>query len=374
MGMIKNVLLVLASFFVTIVLVELVLRVTPYRFFAPSTHVPKGYWATHEERGYDIAPNRPPTKFTFLGDTHEIWSNELGCFDRPYEGEQPLIYLTGDSFTWGFAPFENKWGTVLESVLATRVLKCGVDGYGTRQELLKTTEHLKHMQPALVIVGYLGANDIDDDARFPNYGVYDGYRARISSIKEGSLIFEIKKWLSIHSVLYNLAKPSLRTVLLQFLPDALLTRAGVTSEIATLTPLNEQSLEKHLESVDGFKSLAKARGSRLLFVLIPARTDIEGAASENYSNARTKQYLESNNIEYIDLLPVFRDVMSTGKDLYWDVDGHWNPTGNHLAGLLVAEYIVSHALLSPYVPSATASTLREQIMHTFGVEVHAAGE
>ena len=82
----------------------------------------------------------------------------------------------GDSFTHSFAPFPDKWGTQIEKLLHYRVLKCGVTGYGTNQELEKAKEIIAKVnhQPQLIIVGYFW-NDISDDYSFPNLTVVDGF-------------------------------------------------------------------------------------------------------------------------------------------------------------------------------------------------------
>ena len=33
------------------------------------------------------------------------------------------------------------------------------------------------------------------------------------------------------------------------------------------------------------------------------------------------------------------------RDLYWKKDGHWSVKGNHLAGLLVADYMIEKNLI-----------------------------
>jgi hypothetical protein len=38
----------------------------------------------------------------------DIWSNELGCFDGPYRGENDLILLVGDSSTHSYAGWKGK--------------------------------------------------------------------------------------------------------------------------------------------------------------------------------------------------------------------------------------------------------------------------
>jgi hypothetical protein len=175
---IKNTLLVLASITVTLGALEVVLHLSSIRYaFLPPLE-PRGYVRYDSVLGFDIAPDVATTTHQFYDLSYPVWSNELGCFDMPYHGETPFIYMTGDSFTWGWTPFQDKWGTQLQALLGLRTLKCGVNAYGTRHEYLKTERDLVRLSapPKFVILGYLGGNDADDDAAFPEYVGYDGLR------------------------------------------------------------------------------------------------------------------------------------------------------------------------------------------------------
>ena len=95
------------------------------------------------------------------------------------------LLLVGDSFTHSYAPFPDKWGTQIEKLLHYRVLKCGVTGYGTKQELLKASEIIAkvHHQPRLIIVGYFW-NDLSDDYSFPSLTVIDGFLVDAAKYKD----------------------------------------------------------------------------------------------------------------------------------------------------------------------------------------------
>ena len=128
-------------------------------------------------KGFDIKPNVKGIPLSVDNRVeYRIWSNELGCFDEPYHGEKNYILLVGDSFTHAYAPFPDKWGTRIEKLLHYRVLKGGVTGYGTYQELLKAKEIIAKVKnrPQLIIVGYFW-NDLSDDYSFPDLTVVDGF-------------------------------------------------------------------------------------------------------------------------------------------------------------------------------------------------------
>ena len=164
----------LAAFtvFLVLLLAEAGLRLTPFKNFLSfsRSHVPQYYYRTDPVMGYDIKENFPRTGVVLDdGVAYPIWSNEIGCFDNPYKGEKDFVLLVGDSFTHAFAPFQDKWGTQMESLLDRRVLKCGVSGYGTKQASLKADSTCARVgeSAALIVVGYT-MNDFIDDYLFPS--------------------------------------------------------------------------------------------------------------------------------------------------------------------------------------------------------------
>ena len=133
-----NIFLILVSLLIVIISLEVVLRFTHYNTIISKNMGFRNYFRSDAIKGYDIQANID--KFQSNTDDEiyfNIWSNELGCFDEPYKGEKDYILLMGDSFSHGQVPFADKWGSQIERLLEYRVLKCGVPGYGTKQEFLK---------------------------------------------------------------------------------------------------------------------------------------------------------------------------------------------------------------------------------------------
>jgi hypothetical protein len=373
---IKNTLLVLASITVTLGALEGVLHLSSIRYaFLPPLE-PRGYVRYDSVLGFDIAPDVATTTHQFYDLSYPVWSNELGCFDMPYHGETPFIYMTGDSFTWGWTPFQDKWGTQLQALLGLRTLKCGVNAYGTRHEYLKTERDLVRLSapPKFVILGYLGGNDADDDAAFPEYVGYDGlriptpFRCPDASVRcevpRPSLSFlgNAKLFLGTHSVLYGVAQRygnlegRLRQLLIVLLPDSWLIAHGII-HVPTSVQGSERDIAyaAHLQQMQLFASMVRAHGSRLVVVLIPTKEDARGVTD---TNARMRAFLRTEGISTIDLLPAFTSVTTQGgAPLYWHFDGHWNPRGNRLAALVVAHAIAD----ADHVPGVSADI--GQLLH-----------
>ena len=330
----KNTILIIASIIFTLVLTDVVLYFSHYRYLIGKFVHPQFYYQKDEEIGFDIKPNFATTTHIFSDGEYPIWSNSLGCFDEEYKGEIPYIYLTGDSFTWGFAPFENKWGTILEKELNIRVLKCGVTGYGTREEVIKTTRHLGKLPlPELIIVGYTEGNDIIDNINFPAGTVQNGYLMR-NLAKNGvtkeeaeikydlldryctsvppkyPILQKVKCWLHNYSVLYNVAG-KIRSYF----------SVSENQDSIEKDSFSEEEYNTHLEDIRKFKLLADQKGVKLLFVLIQGDTK------------ELKFFLGKERISYIDLETL------NDKSFRWGIDGHWNIEGNRIAGEKVAKFI-----------------------------------
>ena len=356
-------LLILGGVIFSLLLLEAGLRISGY---APtwSTDEFKDYYAKDEEAGHDIFKNLPKRKITVDAVLkYDLWSNELGCFDTPFQNEKNPILLVGDSYTHAVAPFEDKWGTVIEKELGIRVLKCGVSGYGPRQETIKAERVIKDAKtkPRLIIVGYLPWNDIVDDIGSPNSTVINGYLSpatrpfdletgAIERIPEQELLemaarwgngpppagegtplaYRINYWLNSHSALIRTTKNLVKQIILSdFLGDKFglnlmkrfgpVASTGVTNFYERLFYASKkdwfpQALESHLDNFRTFQNIAKANDAELLVVIIPTKEQIypflprtgwdDAAAGEIQKNILA--YFDENKIAYLDLLPILK--------------------------------------------------------------------
>ncbi len=384
-----NTLLVVISVSIMLFVAEILLRLTPYSVLIPKVGIPQYYYQADREQGFDIAPNFSKSTHSFRDLSYQIWSNELGCFDVPYHGEKPYIYLAGDSFTWGFAPFEDKWGTKLEKALGVRTLKCGVSGSGTKQELIKAERTLAKVTqtPKLIVLGYFGGNDTEDDYSFPNKLVYNGYL--IKKLEDRTLDYDsaqktlpqiaewsekycmitrpanptlqrVKCFLTEHSVAYHLMKNGMKRIV----SGDILRGVGVVNEPVPGVSIQEGDYQQHLNNVLVFSKFAKTKGSDFLVVLVPLDGNVTSFDEVPDPYAKLKVFLTAHHIAYLDPLQDFRSAAKASSfALYWQHDPHWNVRGNHLFGLLVSKAVLER---SPWVQdrdeklSATKRALLEE--------------
>ncbi len=382
-----NIGLILAGLAVALLCLEVSLRFTSYQQLLLRDRQIRYYYRADAAKGFDIRPNvgKIRTSVGQYGVEYDIWSNELGCFDEPYRGEKDVILLVGDSFTHSYAPFEDKWGTRIEKLLNFRVLKCGVNGYGTWQELLKAKEIIELIKkaPRLIIVGYFW-NDLSDDFSFPNLTVVDGFLVPAEKFKDknnqllGLEVLEKKfsSWeklagnyplsrldltgyfLGQHLISFNLINDALTQI---FPPKA--SYADPLHFLAfspAQEPWIEQAWAKHKGNLRAFKELAQATGAELLVVLIPANTQVypflTGGRQIDLErpNRILGEFFKQEGIRCLDLLPLFRKYadqnprpfLSSDKDLYWRDNSHFSIKGEHLAGLLVSRCILENNLVT----------------------------
>jgi len=419
-----NGVLVFVSVAVTLFFLEAFLRATKYkqllsvsssngereRFFVSA--VPY-YFQNDPAAGYDIVENSSPSYHSIYATEsrvfrYKIWANELGCFDNPYLGEKNYILLAGDSFCWGFSPFEDKWGSVIERESGRRVLKCGVAGYGTKQELLKIDKVVSRVKnkPAVIILGYF--YDLHDDYIFPRYAVTNGYLVPKVILKDantgekvvrseqqlreyadkaikdyygrashsGGIFARLNDGIAENSIIYNLGARAVKKIG---------RKTGIipTSSIAPAPGRESGWLAaawgEHLDNIKKIKALSKRYNCRLLVVLIPPREQVYGFQTPRrndeweYSDKKLKSFLKKENIEYYDLAPEFRkyanqnarQALDPDKDLYWAYDGHWNINGNRLAGLLVSNYLLEKNIISAQGAVAQRQNLLRKKLQEF---------
>lgn len=384
-----NLLLMFLTVLFTTVLLELALRLTYFKGSLCQLEFPSNYFKLDKDSGFDITDNFSSQEFKSSSVNHEIWSNELGCFDLPYSGKDKFILLVGDSFTWGFTPFKYKWGNKIEDLTGTRVLKCGVGGYGTRQEYYKIKKiiSLVKKRPELIIVGYF-CNDIEDDYLFPRYTCINGnlveknkfkniftgekivysddeLKQQLDNYKKYFCTFDntfglIKAWLRKNSIIYHIIKDS--AIIRR--PLSKINKLGICRFESSPDTYGwfERGLSQHLNNIRMIKELSDQIGSKLIFVIIPENYQVyesmKQAAIENRPQYglivnRIISYMDSQGIAYYDLKPGFKEFIEEAakrgrkakNSLYWRYDSHWNIKGNQLAGLLISKYLIENKII-----------------------------
>lgn len=374
---ISKLLLLVFSVIFAILICEVALRFSRYRYHFIT--YPLNYMCLDDNGIYDISKNHPVV-FTRQPEYDcVLWSNELGCFDKPYAGGKNHILLVGDSFTFGHAPFEDKYGTLLEEYLDYRVLKCGVSGYGPMMQLYKIKKIMKKTNaiPQLIISGYWMGNALVNDLEYLEQGVLVSqatdhvtvnhqqtqslFKPAYSLLHPSlSLKRAITNWVKKHSLIYYLFNKN-------DIVRAIAAKIGfvdVLFQNYEFVPLQEHpwlegAWEFHLNNIRQIKEFADSYKARLLVVLIPANVQVydflrpKGNYDFGQPNRILSGFFRKEGIDYLDLTSGFRicanqnyrHYLDNQGDLYWRQDEHFNKRGNRLAAILIARYIIESGLL-----------------------------
>ena len=204
----KNVLTVIISIIISILLIELSLRIIGFNKYEFKGYPPYYLTKKGDYDNFDIKENIKETDFIFNDSKpHKVWGNEIGCFDESIANiDDNYILVAGDSNSWGYVPYEKNWSYLLEKKIKIKILNCGVPAYSTIQELHKTKKILgegyekKNLhKPSLIILQYTFNNDFLGDYLFPQYKVQNNILTTnkyLDNIYKGTLRYkeENKFW------------------------------------------------------------------------------------------------------------------------------------------------------------------------------------
>ena len=353
-------------FLCMLVVIDGLLHFTHLRGYLTQT-VPPEYAPRDSDVLFKIAPNFPTTTHHMLDAAYPFWSNSRGCFDREHDPDAVTVYITGDSFTWGFTPLEDKWTTKFGEVFDVPVAKYGVLRYRTKQELEKSKDDLADFTNTKLIVLAYYENDIFDDAWLLRER--DGLKEKTFSAcseKSGPSRWSgVKCFLSHNSILYVFSYSLLSSVVWNALPEPYASSI-VTFISPTFPPqikLTKQDFEFHRNNIREFKKLADEHDAVLLILRIPSKEEIAGGATmERYAGIRSniEQVLQEERILYFDVAPEL-DRYSTNVPLYWERDLHLNVAGNRILGLLLSRFVAEQGLIPLVNRDAILQSVREQL-------------
>lgn len=344
----------------------------------PSSY-PRDYFMAHPTRGFDLRPGARGTH-TVDGFSYPVWVNRLGCFDREWdEIAEGYYYFAGDSSTWGYTPFEQKFASRFEQASGIPSVKCGVTHTGQRhqfEKFLEITRRLGRM-PSNVVVGF-SPNDIANDFAHPHSTVIDGWLA--DDILLDATTYESvridREWIAaqiVRRLVAPRANPppaSFKSTLMRYSISAQVARSAVKRALQWLTlaksaesPVDVQvhegrmlrpiySLEaahykmgifRYLDTpftldnrraIQEWRRHAQAAGYNLTFVLIPYR-EVPRTAAGPFEEV--KAFLGAEGIRYIDLFAEFRKRGIRDDDAFWQDDGHMSPGGNAAVAQILLE-------------------------------------
>jgi hypothetical protein len=360
---------------------------------------PKDYYVAKDDRGFDILPTDSPRTDQWhdlddVGVKYQMWSNNLGCFDTPHPNPQPgYFYFAGDSVTWGYAPFETKFGTIFEKETGIETFKCGVTHTGTRHEFAKFLDigNKVGRWPGKVAVFY-SATDVANDYMHPHATVVDHGLADKARLDIDNNIVQLDDgWFEMIRERIKSAQADesgFHHVLLQYSFTTQIVNAGlywlkdtvpwIGSYVPTIgdqpflhwadkyevykgQKLYDVHRMSYLGTKDGifeyenfpyaaenkkviaqWKKHADEHDYELVFFLLPAGADFfEPAAAGGVDfYGQLKAYLTKTGIRYIDLGKELRNRGIGPETVYWPDNSHFSIDGNIIVGEMLPQFLL----------------------------------
>jgi len=316
---------------------------------------PQNYFIKHKTRGFDINSNFESitsTKPVEAG-TYKVWGNEIGCFDDSINRikknpSKKTIYLAGDSLTWGYTPFDKKFGYLIEKNLNYHVIKCGVTHTGQLHQYKKFKEiYNMGYKPDIVIVNIVG-NDVDNDFFFPHSTIIDGWM--IEDVKwclqEDELYWERiehtklqKQYTSYkHGEEFNFER--IKKSIKYYSASSVLTYVYVKKIKKRYTKNKDNKKCNFSKSPYGFEDYVYNSSSFSLANRETIKKWIEDSKTNNYKiyfsftgnyykhYNQQKTFINSLSGNTIDFSEWIKEKKLKRKELYWKYDGHFNIKGN----------------------------------------------
>lgn len=323
-----------------------------------------------------IAP-LPPDQDKVVAHIHMITDAD-GFRNSPSEQATYDIVALGDSFTKA-SGVAAPWTQKLAEYSGSDVLNLGEVGFGPQDELKVLRQYGLKKQPEWVILAYFEGNDLYDAASYEQANPFILFRFGRYILNKGMEAWQAK---SSNDDQVE-AATTYRYPMTVSVHNKDLQMVFFSYYISWLS-VNRQAMEaSHDYRIAGrailkMQQLSEAGGSQFLLVYVPSKEHIylpylkdadtlqsvfadvptieldpagylqftdEKATPELTRDHMDDQaglladFAEENNIRFLDLTPIFREQASTGAELYYPFDTHWNQTGHDLAAQSINKYI-----------------------------------
>ena len=251
------------------------------------------------------------------------------------------ILLLGDSFTWGAGvAYDGIWPVVFErrclaDGLPVDVIKAGVSGYDTRQEVLYLQRLLPKYRPDIVILAFL-PNDLvtnlpmsgNDSLESRQALKQDSLLVRNQGVKDSPfhVVTLLKRLLIANDFLYT--KLYFNTDRSQYFS------APMTDRLKAQVAITKELLAKALTYCRSNNAAFVAYSiPQQIQVLVKARNDHPPGIDVDFIDQEFSAFARDSSFTWIPALPeLVQRYQSDGKDLFYRLNGHLNREGNAAVG------------------------------------------
>lgn len=279
----------------------------------------------------------------------KINSQGLRDYEHDLSKDTFRLLALGDSYTFGEGvELKDTYLSILENILQTKfdqkieIIKAGIPGYGTEQEILFLKRYISIFKPKIVLMGLLPQETFRSESP---YTYCHGY------------IVDSKKINSLYLVSGKLYSSRAKNKFLGKL-DATIKHYYITpqfmqSRFKSLRKKfkKQETKEENLVSVKDlnkkyaltfsllkeYKEICLAHGAKPVIVLI------EGNPIEHNF---IMQFTKSINIPALSLYPFFKELENRNISYHYKHDLHWNVTGHKTAADAIFDFFFSNNILN----------------------------
>ncbi len=287
--------------------------------------------------------------------------DEKGFRNKSVPDEVPIVAM-GDSQTYGWGVrADQPWPQVLEELGGVQTYNMAWGSYGPTHRLLLWEEAID-LNPKLIIEAFYAGNDLFDSYHF----VYD--RKQLTELKatEQNLLKAISDAENIEPITKRISRLNKKQYFQVLDSGGVRTVLTPNYRLCAVNLSDPRIVEGHrisLEAIRLMSERALQADIRFSVLLIPTKelvfknvvyqdsADIPSAYKTLIENEelfwqKTKDFLESQRIHFMDSLPALRGRIENGNHPYKvSRDGHPNPTGHREIAKLVLHEIERHNLL-----------------------------
>lgn len=282
-------------------------------------------------------------------------------------GKELRVAMMGDSFIEARqVPYKKTSSSLLQEKLRASpgqpgalVINAGISAYTTTTEFLLLKHQVAQFKPDIIVV-FFAFNDYTDNywyKQYVNYPHFDTEGLPAALMPEDyapTVHLSTDAWLARNSAVFHylqLQKTSRATKaqgvqVSQAIADGkLLTQSPKAIFKAEFTPEEQRLIDFTHYGISKIKELCEQSNIKLVYAIIPFPAQVNAQewtlGKESWGYARDevisstryqdllKGFLESNRIQYIDLLPYFKQASQTGR-VFYGYDGHLNENGNRV--------------------------------------------
>jgi len=289
------------------------------------------------------------------------WNSRHSSYFAKKTKGKAKICIIGDSYVEALqVDYDKSFAEVLERELDPNrvdVYRFGLSGSPLSQYLYILEKEVINYQPEVVIIN-LVHNDFLESVQSTG-GTYDASLAKYYSSGDGGLDIQepapykrLPSWWIKNTATFRYlwVRKEMRLAKLRRLWINLFETKRDTPQYAGNILVSQSSDERINEVVDySFKRLAELRtkyGFQLVIVIDGDRAEIMSAINQGHQtsskvsniNNSVVTIAKSNNIEIIDLTPIFvNDYQKTKIRLNFESDGHWSEHAHKIVGKTLAD-------------------------------------